>query len=125
MESLLDAVRGSAASWHEGKLFIEHLVAICHDTLHLIAGVAIWLVIAAISRRSIRSWLPLLGTAIIAIFNEAVDLWVELWPSPGHQLGEGARDILATVGIPALFVLATRIRPSILEARPRGAHTKE
>ena len=124
MESLLDAVRGSAASWHEGKLFIEHLVAICHDTLHLIAGVAIWLVIAAISRRSIRSWLPLLGTAIIAIFNEAVDLWVELWPSPGHQLGEGARDILATIAIPALLTAAIRLRPSLFDGRSRRAHSK-
>jgi hypothetical protein len=124
LESLLDAVRGSAASWHEGKLFIEHLGAICHDTLHLIAGVAIWLVIAAISRRSIRSWLPLLGTAIIATLNEAVDLWVELWPSPGHQLGEGARDILATIAIPALLTAAIRLRPSLFDGRTRRAHSK-
>ena len=120
MESLLDAVRGSAASWHEGKLFIEHLVAICHDTLHLIAGVAIWLVIAAISRRSIRSWLPLAGTAIIATLNEAVDLWVELWPSLGHQLGEGARDILATIAVPALLTAAIRLRPSLFEGQTRA-----
>ena len=124
MDSLFDALRGSAASWHEGKLFVEHLVAICHDTLHLIAGVAIWLTLAAISRRPLSSWLPLLGTALIATLNEAVDLWVELWPSLGHQLGEGARDILATVAVPALFVLAVRLRPSLLEARPRGAQIK-
>ena len=114
MESLFDALRGSAASWHEGKLFLEHLVAICHDTLHLIAGVAIWLVLAAVSRRPLSSWLPLAGTAVIATLNEVVDLWVELWPSLGHQLGECARDILATIAIPALFFIAVRLRPSLL-----------
>ena len=124
MDFLFDALRGSAASWHEGKLFIEHLVAFCHDTLHLIAGVAIWLAIAAISGRPLSSWLPLLGTALIATLNEAVDLWVELWPSLGHQLGECARDILATIAIPALFVLAVRLRPSLLEGRPRGAQAE-
>ena len=113
MDSFFDAIRGSASSWHESKLFIEHLIAICHDTLHLAAGVAIWLLLAMILRRSIADWLPLLGTAAIAAINEAVDLWVELWPSLGTQLGEGARDLLATIAIPALLFVAVRLKPSL------------
>ena len=122
MDNVLDAVRGSAASWHESKLFLEHLIAICHDTLHLAAGVIIWLLLAMVLRRSITDWLPLAGTAAIAALNEAVDLWFDLWPSVGHQLGEGTRDILATVAIPVLMFAAARIRPSLFELKPRKRH---
>jgi hypothetical protein len=117
VDNVLDALRGSAASWHESKLFVEALVAICHDTLHLIAGVAIWLLLALVLRRSISDWLPLLGTAAIALLNEAIDLWVELWPSVGRQLGEGARDVVATVAIPALLFALARLKPSLFAVR--------
>ena len=119
MDSLLDALHGSASSWHESKLFIEHLIAICHDTLHLLVGLLVWLLLAVLSRRSIRDWLPLLGTVAIASLNEAVDLWFDQWPSVGQQLGEGARDILATVAVPMLLFAAARIHPSLFELRTR------
>lgn len=119
MDSFLDAVRGSAASWHESKLFIEHLIAICHDTLHLVVGLAIWLMLAIVMRRSIADWRPLLGTAVIAVLNEAIDLWVEIWPSVGRQTGEGARDILATIAVPALLFAAVRLSPSLIAVGKR------
>ena len=106
-------MRSSAASWQEGKIFVEYLVAICHDTLHVLAGFAIWLLLALVLRRSIADWLPLLGIAAIALLNEAVDLWVDLWPSVGRQLGEGARDVLETIAIPASLFVAIRLRPSL------------
>jgi hypothetical protein len=121
LDSLLDAVRGSAASWHEGKVFIEYLVAICHDTLHVFAGIAVWLILSLVLRRSLSDWMPLLGTAAIAILNEAADLWFELWPSAGRQLGEGARDVLETIAIPALLFVALRLSPSLGKLRSRSA----
>lgn len=122
METLLESLSGSAATWYESKLFIKHLIAICHDTLHLLAGLLIWLALMGLSRRTIDSWLPLIGTLVIASLNEAVDLWFDLWPSVGHQLGEGARDILATVAIPLVLFAAARIRPSLFELLPRKRH---
>ena len=119
MDSFFDAIRRSAASWHESKLFIEHLIAICHDTLHLALGVAIWLMLASVLRRSIDDWLPLLGIGVIALLNEGIDLWVELWPSVGKQLGEGARDILATIAVPVLLFAAVRLKPSLAGPRRR------
>jgi hypothetical protein len=113
VDSVIQTLQGSAASWHETKLFIEHLIAICHDTLHLLAGMAIWLALMLVSRRNVASWFPLLGTVVIAILNEAVDLWFELWPSQGRQLGEGARDVLATIAIPLILFTLARLRPSL------------
>ena len=117
---MFEVLRVSASSWHESKLFIEHLFAISHDTLHLLAGLALWLALVAFIRRPINAWLPLIGTAAIATLNEAVDLWVELWPSMGHQLGEGARDILVTISIPTLLFAAARLRPSMFALNRRG-----
>ena len=125
MESLLDAVGGSAASWNEAKIFIEYLVAICNDTLHVLAGFAIWLLLALVLRRSLADWLPLLGIAAIALLNEAVDLWVELWPSLGRQLGEGARDVLETIAIPAFLFVAVRLRPSLGMVRKSGGRAQK
>ena len=113
-----------AASWHEGKIFIEYLVAICHDTLHVLAGFTIWLLLALVLRRSLADWLPLLAIAGIALLNEAVDLWVELWPSVGRQLGEGARDVLETIAIPALLFVAIRLRPSLGIVRKSGGRAQ-
>lgn len=107
----------SASAWHETKLFVEHLVAISHDTLHLIAGTALWLALCMLTRRSIADLRPIALVLAVAVLNEAVDLWVELWPSPGQQLGEGARDIFATIAIPLLFVIAARVRPSLFRLR--------
>lgn len=122
METLLKSLGGSAATWYESKLFIEHLFAICHDTLHLLAGLVIWFALMLLSRRTIDSWLPLLGTLLIAGLNEAVDLWFDLWPSIGRQLGEGARDIVATMAIPLLLFAAARFRPALFELRRRRRH---
>lgn len=94
-------------------------MAICHDTLHLAVGVAIWLMLAIVLRRPIADWRPLFGTAAIAVLNEAIDLWVEIWPSVGKQLGEGARDILMTIAVPALLFVAIRLRPSLIGPRRR------
>ena len=107
----------TATAWHEAKLFVEHLAAISHDTLHLIAGTAFWLLLCVLLRRTMADWRPLLLVLAVAILNEAVDLWVELWPNPGRQLGEGLHDVLMTVAIPMLFFIAARFRPGLFSSR--------
>jgi hypothetical protein len=107
-------------SWHQGKLFVEHTIAINHDALHVITGVLVWLVVGGITRRplvSLRPWLWLL--AIIG-WNETVDLWVERWPDPGMQYGEGAKDVLLTMFLPTVLALAVRFAPGLFRAGRRS-----
>ncbi|HEX5238298.1 MAG TPA: hypothetical protein VFW39_07545 [Sphingomicrobium sp.] len=107
-------------SWHQGKLFIEHAVSISHDTLHVIIGVLLWLVFALLTRRPLSSWLPWSWLFAVIAWNETVDLWMEQWPDPGQQYGEGAKDLLLTMLLPTVLMLAVRLRPDLFRSAPRG-----
>ncbi len=109
------------SSWHQGKLFIEHSTAINHDTLHLLFGVVAWLVIALLLRRPVTSWRPWLWLLAVIGWNETADLWLERWPDPGTQYGEGAKDLLLTMLLPTLLLFAARLRPDLfrLAQRPK------
>jgi 4-hydroxybenzoate polyprenyltransferase len=124
LHQLWGAVSTAMASWHQGKLFIEHAVRISHDTLHLIFGVLIWLVVALVSRRPLTSWTPWLWALAFILWNEASDLWNEHWPDAGQQYGEGAKDIALTMFVPTLLMMAARFRPDLFRAAPQRRSRK-
>jgi hypothetical protein len=105
-------------SWHHGKLFVEHAVRIDHDALHVIVGVLLWLVMAMIVRRPLTSWKPWLWVLAFILWNETVDLWIEHWPEPAMQYGEGARDVVLTMFLPAVIMFAARMRPDLFRGAP-------
>lgn len=109
----------SFQSWHESKLFVERLTTISHDALHIIAGTCVWLLLALIMRRPVTSWLPLIGTFAVVVTNEIVDLWVEIWPEPGMQAGEAAKDLMTTIAVPLLLLLAFRAAPRLMAPSSR------
>ena len=108
-------------SWHQAKLFLEHALTISHDTLHLIAGLAIWLLAGLMSRRPLTTWRPWLYLLALILWNEAVDLWIERWPDAGQQYGEGFKDVVLTMAVPSVVMLAARLRPELFAGprRPR------
>lgn len=117
MRGLWEGITTLMSSWHEAKLFIEYAVAINHDALHVIVGVLVWVLIALVARRPlghIRPWLWLLA---LILWNETVDLWVEQWPDPGQQYGECAKDLVLTIFLPTVLMLAIRVRPTLFAAR--------
>src|SRR5437764_13508842 len=101
-------------SWHQGKLFIEHAVAINHDALHIIVGVLVWIGIALAMRRPISSPWPWGWLLALILWNETVDLWFEQWPDPGMQYGEGAKDIFLTMFLPTLMMFAAPLTPGLI-----------
>lgn len=103
----------SFQSWHDGKLFVERLTSVSHDALHIVAGTCAWLALAIILRRPLTAWLPIVGVLVLAVINEVVDLWVEIWPEPALQAGEAGKDVLATLFVPVLLVLAFRLVPAL------------
>jgi hypothetical protein len=115
-----DAVVAIMTSWHEGKVFIEHSVSVSHDSLHVIVGVLIWLAFALLLRRPVTSWKPWLWLLAIILWNETVDLWMEQWPDPGQQYGEGAKDVIVTMLVPTLIMFAARLRPDLFRGTAAG-----
>ncbi len=105
-------------SAHQAKLFFEHAVRIEHGTLHVVVGVLAWLAIALLLRRAVSSWLPWLGLLALNFWNEMIDLWVEQWPDPGMQYGEGAKDVILTMFVPTVMMIAVRNRPNLFSQRP-------
>jgi hypothetical protein len=110
------------ASWHQGKLFVEHLAQITHDTLHLILGLLIWIAAGLVTRRPLTSWQPWLWVLAFILWNETADLWTEHWPDPGMQYGEGAKDVALTMLVPTLLMFAAKVRPHLF--RPAGRRRK-
>ncbi len=124
LHRLWQAITTAMASWHQGKLFIEHATRINHDALHIIVGILVWLVVALVARRPLTAWLPWLWVLVFILWNETVDLWMEHWPDPGMQYGEGAKDVALTMFLPTLLMLAARARPDLFQNAPRKRSRK-
>jgi hypothetical protein len=112
------------SSWHQGKVFIEYSLKIEHGTLHVLVGVLLWLVFALLLRRPITSWTPWLLIFGVILWNEIVDLWFEVWPTPGRQYGEGFKDLVLTMFVPTVLMLAARFRPDLFRATPRRSRRR-
>lgn len=110
---------GAMETWHQGKLFVEHSLTISHDSLHILVGVLLWIVLGLVLRSPLYTWRSWLWLLAATLWNEAVDLWVERWPDPGQQYGEGAKDLLLTMAVPTLIMLAARLRPDLFRRSAR------
>ena len=119
LHSLWKTLVAAMTSWHQGKLFIEHSLTINHDSLHMLVGVVLWLAFGLLLRRPLTSWRPWLWLFAIILWNETVDLWIEQWPDPGQQYGEGAKDLLLTMAVPTILLFAARWRPDLFRQGPR------
>lgn len=115
MYELWRTLVAAMASWHQGKLFVEHALTIDHDALHILAGLLIWLLAGIVSRRPLTAWRPWLFVFAVILWNEAVDLWVERWSDPGQQYGEGLKDLLLTMATPTVVMAAARLRPRLFD----------
>lgn len=113
LHQLWKALTGAMSLWHQGKLFIEHSLAISHNSLHIFVGVLAWIAIGLLLRRPLTAWTPWLWVLALILWNETVDLWIEQWPDPGQQYGEGAKDLLLTMFVPTVIMFAARFRPDL------------
>lgn len=111
--------------WYQWKLLLEHGTGASMDSLHVILGVILQLGIAALMRLPVSRLYPWLAVLGIELANELNDLRVEVWPDPGMQYGEGLKDIVLTMFLPTIILIASRRMPHLLTARASGAPTIE
>lgn len=104
--------------WLEAKSFLARTSAVSMDALHVIIGVILFLLFAIFLRRSLASWLPWLAVLLVVVINEMLDLAVETWPNRSEQLGESGKDVLLTMLLPTLLLIAARFAPGLVAACP-------
>lgn len=107
------------ALWYEVKELVRHSTGWPMDTLHVMGGVLLQLVLAALLRTSLASKWPWLIVLLLELANEAYDLWFERWPSLPMQVGEGLRDLIGTMLLPTILLWVARNRPRLLSGRGR------
>ena len=111
------------SDWYQAKLLLEHATGVSMDALHVLVGVAAQLLFAALFHVPLRSWRPWLFVLTLLLLNEVGDLWVEQWPEPAMQYGEGIKDIVLTVLLPTALMLSARLRPAIFAGSYGGPKT--
>lgn len=98
---------------YQAKLFLKHATGFSMDELHVLIGVGLQLIFARILVSRISAWRPWLLVFAIELANEVNDLFVERWPQPGMQYGEGVKDILSTMIVPTVLLLSVRLLPAL------------
>jgi hypothetical protein len=62
------------SGFQEAKLWIAHSVGLPKDALHIYVGLTVFLLAAALMRRSLGDWRPLAAVLVVALAGEAWDL---------------------------------------------------
>ncbi|MDN5781688.1 MAG: hypothetical protein L0H23_06640 [Luteimonas sp.] len=90
------------------KLFILQLTGLSRDALHIYAGMLVFLLATAFTRKSPRSFVPLLAVFFIAVGMEALDAWDDLHTFGYWRIGASLHDIINTVFWPTVVFLLVR-----------------
>jgi hypothetical protein len=75
------------------------------------------LAFAALLRTSIARPLPWLIVLALELANEWTDLTVDVWPNRSDQIAGSVTDVLLTMVLPTLLLLAARYCPGLLRDR--------
>ena len=100
--------------WFQLKIALSEALGVSQDALHILGGIGLHLLAAAVIRRSLSHPLPWLLVVALAVANEFFDLRLEIWPNRDDQWGETAKDLLTTLLAPTFFLLIARWAPSLL-----------
>ena len=87
--------------------------------MHVIGGVVGQIALAALFRSSLARVWPWAAMLLVELVNEWNDLRYEVWPDPGRQWGEGAKDIALTMALPTLLLVLARWAPRLFAQNSR------
>lgn len=116
---LLEIIHLGEAWWGQSKTFVERLVGLGNDAIHVLLGALLVLVFAAVMRTSVRDVRPGLLVLLLALLNEWHDLRAESWPDRSMQYGEGVKDVVLTIAVPLMLLVSARFWPRLF-VRPKS-----
>lgn len=87
---------------------IVHFASLSKDALHIYVGIAVFLLVAALTRKGARGGLPLLAVFLVALAGEILDFRDEI-RRYGHLLVRASlHDIVNTLFWPFMLWLVAR-----------------
>ena len=90
------------------KLAVEEAAKLSRDALHIYVGLAVFLAVAAISRRSLRSIVPWLVVLVVTVAGELGDMIDDLSSLGYWQWEASLHDVLNTLFWPTVLWLLAR-----------------
>ena len=102
-------------AWTDLKEFVEFATGFSRDSLHVILGVCLQFCLAAAFSMPVSRRLPWCIVLAFATANEVVDVVGDYWDLPARQFGESAKDIMLTMFVPTLILLAARYMPRLFQ----------
>jgi hypothetical protein len=79
--------------YQSSKLWVQDLVGLSKDALHIYVGLIVLLLVAALLRAPLRDWRPIGAVLLVAVAGEIWDMieWTRrgnslLWPNHWHDL---------------------------------------
>ncbi len=68
---------------------------------------------ALLTRRRLGDWLPWLVVLLVGCMVEIADVEAEWWHSLGLQIAKSAHDLVNTMVLPTVLLIASRRRPTL------------
>lgn len=90
------------------KTQLSELLGITKDALHIHIGLAIFLAVALVFRRSLASWVPWLALLAFELANELMDVFHLHNGAIGFEIGDSLKDILNTMFWPSVVLIVAR-----------------
>jgi hypothetical protein len=90
------------------KTLLSETLGITKDALHIHIGLAIFLGVALVFRRSLASWLPWLVLLAFELANELMDVFYWNGRGIGFDLGDSPKDVVNTMFWPTVVLLVAR-----------------
>ncbi|MGJ7542283.1 hypothetical protein [Variovorax sp. LT1R16] len=90
------------------KLVIVSATGLSKDALHLYAGLSVFLIVAAITRKQIASWLPWSMVFAVAVTAEFLDMRDDVLSLGYWRWAASLHDLVNTIFWPTVFFLLAR-----------------
>lgn len=105
-------------TWFDFKSGLEAFGVIQDQALHILLGVVLQLLFAALARRSIGSLIPWSAVLLLELANEWADLRFSTWPGVEAHYGASAIDLAVTMALPTVLLIVSRRIPHLLTMKP-------
>jgi hypothetical protein len=102
------------------KLAIVSATGLSKDALHIYVGLAVFLIVAQLSKRGLASWRPWLAVLVMAGCGELLDMRDDFIGLGFWRWRASLHDVINTCFWPTILLTLARCRASVFRSGPTG-----